>query len=118
MLTPSVNVTDQEIAFLFVSDGIELGRDHLVSSVEVSCTVAIDGQFSWSWTGPNGTALDVSHTGVLTANLTLTSILRINKLSLSDAGQYSCAASLSDGPTIYPETSRSSTIDISAEGIF
>ena len=118
LLTPLVNVTDQEITFLFVSDDIELGRDNLVSWVEVSCTVANDGQFSWSWTGPNGVALDVSHTSVLTADLTCTSILKINNLSLSDAGQYTCIASVSDGPTNYPQTARSSIIDISAEGTF
>ena len=100
------------------TDEIELGRDNLVSSVQVSCTVASDGLFSWSWTGPNGVGLDASHTSVLMANLTLTSILKINNFSLSDAGQYTCTASMSDGVKISPETARSSALAISAEGIF
>ena len=104
--------------FLSVSNDIELERGNLVSWVEVSCTVAIDGQFSWSWTGPNGAALDVSRTSVLTADLTCTSILKITNLSLSDVGQYTCTASSSGGAIFYPETSRSSTIDINAEGTF
>ena len=112
-----VNITsDGEITFLPVNDDIELGRDNLVSSVEVSCTVAIDGQFSWSWTGPNGAALDVSRTSVLTADLTCTSFLKINSFSLSDAGKYTCTASLFNGYSINLESAHSSTIDVDAEG--
>ena len=113
-----VNITNSEITFLPGTDGIELGRDNLVSSVQVSCTVANDGLFSWSWTGPNGTELDASHTSVLMANLTLTSILNINNFSLSDTAQYTCTASVSEGSVVNPETARSSTINISAEGTF
>ena len=114
-----VNITSiSEITFLSINDRLELGRDNLVSFVQVSCTVAKDGRFVWSWTGPNGTALDVSHTTVLTADLTLTSILKINNFSLSYAGQYTCTASVSDGVEIYPESANSFTIDISAEGTF
>ena len=112
-----VNITNSEITFLPATDGVELGRDHLVSSVQVSCTVAIDGQFSWSWTGPNGAALDVSHTSVLTADATLTSILKISNFSLSDAGQYTCTASMFDGVMITDqETTKSLIVEISAEG--
>ena len=115
----SVNITSNgEITFLSVSSDIELGRDNLVSSVEVSCTVANDGRFSWSWTGPNGTALDPSHTSVSTADLTLTSILEIKNLTFGDAGQYTCTASKFDGSFINQVTARSSIIPISAEGTF
>ena len=113
-----VDITNNEITFLPAANGIELERDNLVSSVQLSCTVANDGLFSWSWTGPNGEALDASHTSVLMADLTLTSILKINNLSLSDAGQYTCTASASEGPVVNSETARSSTLDISAEGTF
>ena len=112
-----VNIINNEITFLPTTDGIELGRDNLVSFVQVSCTVANDGLFSWSWTGPSGAALDTTDTSVLMANLTLTSILKINNFSLSDTGQYMCTASVSDGPDIYPETARSSTVDTSVAGI-
>ena len=112
-----VNITsDGGLISLSVSGDVELGRESLVSYVEVSCTVAIDGQFLWSWTGPNGTALDVSRTSVLTADLTCTGILKISTLSLSDAGQYTCTASLFNGFSIKLMSSRSSTIDITTEG--
>ena len=113
----SVNITSNgKITFLSVSSDVELGRDNLVSSVEVSCTVATDGQFSWSWTGPNGTALDDSRTSVLTADLTCTSIFKISNLSLNDGGQYTCTASLFNGVSINLAFACSSIIDISTEG--
>ena len=99
------------------TDGVELGRDNLVSSVQVSCTLASDGLFSWSWSGPNEAALDVSRTSVLTADATLTSILKISNFSLSDAGQYTCTASMFDGIMITDqEATKSLSVEISAEG--
>ena len=110
------NITNNEITFLPSPDEIELGRDNLVSSVQVSCTVANDGLFSWNWTGPSGAALVASHTSVLIANLTLTSILKIDNFTLSDAGQYTCTALMFDGTIADQETTKSFSIEISAEG--
>ena len=68
----------------------------IVSSVEISCTVAVEGSFSFTWTGPNGTITDNGDKiKIYSADTTRTSILRINQLSLMDNGTYSCEASYS-----------------------
>ena len=75
----------------------EYGHNNdIVSSVEISCTVAVEGSFSFTWTGPNGTITDSGDKiKIYSADTTRTSILRITQLSLMDNGTYSCEASYS-----------------------
>ena len=75
----------------------EYGHNNdIVSSVEISCTVAVEGSFSITWTGPNGTITDSGDKiKIYSADTTRTSILRITQLSLMDNGTYSCEASYS-----------------------
>ena len=71
-------------------------NNNIVSSVEISCTVAVEGSFSITWTGPNGTITDSGDKiKIYSADTTRTSILRINQLNLMDNGTYSCEASYS-----------------------
>ena len=62
--------------------------------MEISCTVTVEGSFSITWIGPNGTITDSENKiKIYSADTTRTSILRINQLSLMDNGTYSCEAS-------------------------
>ena len=86
-----------EIQFSRPNQTVEYGHNNdIVSSVEISCTVAIEGSFSITWTGPNGTITDSGDKiQNYSADTTQTSILRINQVSLMDNGTYSCEASYS-----------------------
>ena len=86
-----------EIQFSRPNQTVEYGHNNdIVSSVELSCTVAVEGSFSITWTGPNGTITDSGDKiQNYSADTTRTSILRITQLSLMDNGTYSCEASYS-----------------------
>ena len=69
---------------------IPLGPDDLQSTVSISCTVTVSGSFEWVWIH-KGTQLSSSgRYQVWLADATRTSILVINELRLSDAGNYTC----------------------------
>ena len=87
--------TFTEIQFSRPNQTVEYGHNNdIVSSVELSCTVAVEGSFSITWTGPNGTITDSGDKiKIYSADTTRTSILRITRLSLMDNGTYSCEAS-------------------------
>ena len=84
-----------EIQFSRPNQTVEYGNNNdIVSSVKLSCTVAVEGSFSITWTGPNGTITDSGDKIKLySADTTRTSILIITQLSLMDNGTYSCEAS-------------------------
>ena len=86
-----------EIQFSRPNQTVEYGDNNdIVSSVEISCTVAVEGSFSITWTGPNGTITDSGDKiKIYSADTTRTSILKITQLSLMDNGTYSCEASYS-----------------------
>ena len=87
--------TFTEIQFSRPNQTVEYGHNNdIVSSVEISCTVAVEGSFSITWTGPNGTITDSGDKiKIYSADTTPTSILSIPRLSLMDNGTYSCEAS-------------------------
>ena len=69
---------------------VTLGSDNLQSSVNLSCTVVNASSFEWQWQY-NENVLDLSgRSQILIGDATRTSILTINKLRYSDAGNYSC----------------------------
>ena len=71
-----------------------IGPNNLQSSVNISCTVVNDGSFEWQWQY-NESIPD--RLQILIGDATRTSILTINKLRYSDAGNYTCIAKLSIG---------------------
>ena len=96
----------------------EYGHNNdIVSSVEISCTVAVEGSFSITWTGPNGT---ITYSGdkikIYSADTTRTSILRITQLSLMDNGTYSCEASYSHSMN-FDASSATNTISLILGGM-
>ena len=81
------------IQFLNPDKTIEYGHNgNIPTPVELSCTVANNGSFVISWTGPNGMILDGASTHIYTADLSRTSILRISDANLADNGAYTCEA--------------------------
>ena len=94
--------TFTDIRFLDQNQIENYDHDNLVSSVQLSCTVAVEGSFSFTWKGPNGTIITnkENKTQILTADTTRTSILKIHQISLTDNGTYSCEASYSARPHI------------------
>ncbi len=81
------------IQFLNPDKTVVYGRNgNVPTSVELSCTVANNGSFFITWTGPNGTMLDGASTQIYIADLSRTSILRISNVGLADNGTYTCEA--------------------------
>ena len=69
---------------------VTLGPDNLQSSVNLSCTVVNVGSFEWQWQH-NRNVLDLpGHSQILIGDATRTSILTINQLRPTDAGNYTC----------------------------
>ena len=67
-----------------------IGPDNLQSSVNLSCTVVNAGSFEWEWQY-NENVLDLlGCSQVLIGDATRTSILTINRLNYTDAGNYTC----------------------------
>ena len=67
-----------------------IGPDNLQSSVNLSCTVVNNGSYEWQWQY-NENVLDLPGCSqILIGDATRTSILAINKLRYTDAGNYSC----------------------------
>ncbi len=94
------------IQFLNPDQTVVYGRNgNIPTSVELSCTVANNGSFFITWTGPNGTMLDGASTQIYTADLSRTSILRISDVGLADNGTYTCEA-------MYTHDSTSSTTNV------
>ena len=76
---------------------VTLGPDNLQSSVNLSCTVVNAGYFDWQWQY-NENVLDLpGRSQILIGDATRTSILNINQLRYTDAGNYSCVAKHSLG---------------------
>ena len=83
---PPIQFSNPNETFVYGRNG------NIPTSVELSCTVANNGSFVISWTGPNGTMLDGASTQIYTADFSRTSILRISDASLADNGAYTCEA--------------------------
>ena len=67
-----------------------IGPNNIQSSVNISCTVVNNGSFEWQWQY-NENVLDLpDRSQILIGDATRTSILTINKLRYSDAGNYTC----------------------------
>ena len=107
-----------EIQFSRPNQTVEYGDNNdIVSSVEISCTVAVEGSFSITWAGPNGTITDSGDKiKIYSADTTRTSILRITQLSLMDNGTYSCEASYSH-PMNFDVDSATNTITLILGGM-
>ena len=75
---PSLNVT--------------LGPDNLQSLVNLSCTVVTTGSFEWQWQYNESIMNLLDRSQILIGDATRTSILTINKLRYTDAGNYTCIA--------------------------
>ena len=72
-------------------DTVTLGPADLQSSVNLTCTLTIYGSFEWQWLY-NGDMIITNHTNVLVGDDTRASILTINQLRSTDAGNYTCGA--------------------------
>ena len=76
---------------------VTLGPDNLQSSVNLSCTVVNASSFEWQWQY-NENVLDLpGRSQILIGDATRTSILTINQLRYTDAGNYSCIVKDSQG---------------------
>ena len=76
---------------------VTLGPDNIQSSVNIFCTVVNNGFFEWQWQY-NENVLDFpGRSQILIGDATRTSILTVNKLRYTDAGNYTCIAKLSLG---------------------
>ena len=106
-----------EIQFSRPNQTEEYGHNNdAISLVEISCTVAVEGSFSITWTGPNGTITDSGDKlKIYSADTTRTSILRITQLSLMDNGTYICEASYSH--TLSTASSATNTISLILGGM-
>ena len=81
----------EEITFLSGSNQVvRLVADDVVSKVDLNCTVANSGAFLWEWTRASDGAVLTSNVNL--ADLTRTSILTIDRLSMEDRGEYVCRA--------------------------
>ena len=81
----------RKISFLTGSNQVvRLEADDVVSKVDLSCTVANPGTFLWEWTRASDGAVSTSNVNL--ADLTRTSILTIDRLSMEDSGDYVCRA--------------------------
>ena len=72
-------------------DTVRLGPADLHSSVNLTCTLTIYGSFEWQWLY-NGDTIITNRTNVLIGDDTRASILTINQLRSTDAGNYTCGA--------------------------
>ena len=90
--SPQVNVT--------------LGPDTLQSSVNLSCTVVNDGSFEWQWQYNESIIYLPDRSDILIGDATRTSILTINKLRYTDAGNYTCITKYSLGTVNYPRVTK------------
>ena len=78
-----------------------IGSNNLQSSVNLSCTVVNAGSFEWQWQY-NDNVLDLpDRSQILIGDATRTSILTINKLRDTDAGNYLCIVEHSLGTMNY-----------------
>ena len=81
---PTTNITFQQ------SSSMELVvLDNVVSTANLSCTVANEGSFQWEWTPPPGITLSQ----MWVADGTRTCIVQISQISAANAGNYTCRAS-------------------------
>ena len=69
---------------------IRLGANQVVPQVDLTCTVAESGSYWWEWTRASDGA--VFSSGMTLANLTRTSILTVDNLSMEASGEYICRA--------------------------
>ena len=76
---------------------VTIGPDNLQSSVNLSCTVVNASSFEWQWQYNESIINLPGRSQILIGDATRTSILTINKLRYSDAGNYTCIAKYSLG---------------------
>ena len=70
-------VSPPQPPIIFTQDQVIVVRTTgLVSSVRLTCSVANDAAFEWSWSGSNGVMIS-SSSSVFVADLTRTSVLQI-----------------------------------------
>lgn len=69
---------------------ITLGPDNPVSTINITCSVAVFGTFQWTWQYNNNSLPLDSRFTIDILNNTRVSILSIDELQFSDEGSYTC----------------------------
>ena len=85
-----MNYTPQQDSIPVTSQGdevIDLGPNSILSQINLTCTVEIEGSFEWVWSGPG---VDISQN--VLADTNRSNSITIPQLSTDSAGTYSCLA--------------------------
>ena len=85
-----MNYTPRQDSIPVTSQGdevIDLGPNSILSQINLTCTVEIEGSFEWVWSGPG---VDISQN--VLADTNRSNSITIPQLSTDSAGTYSCLA--------------------------